>query len=48
MTPPGAGTVGKAVGQRLTGERPSPMRALLAAAVTGAVAAAITYRGLRK
>ncbi len=41
------GTITKAVTQRLTGEGPGPMRALVAAVVTGTATAALTYRALR-
>ena len=41
------GVLKKAVGDRLKGERPSPPRALLAAAVAGIVVAAVTYKALR-
>jgi hypothetical protein len=41
-------TVGRAVAERLAGERPSSMRALAAATLTGGATAAITYRFLRK
>jgi hypothetical protein len=41
------GVVTKATIDRVLGERPSSMRALLAAAVTGAATAALTYRALR-
>jgi hypothetical protein len=36
-----------AVAKRLSGDRPSPVHAALAAAVAGAMAAAITYRVVR-
>jgi hypothetical protein len=41
------GIVGNAVNDRLKGDRPSAPRAVLAAAVAGAVAAALTYKALR-
>jgi hypothetical protein len=41
------GIVKRAVAERLSGDRPSPLRAALAAAVAGAVAAGVTYRVLR-
>jgi hypothetical protein len=34
-------------GERLAGNRPSPVRAVIAAAAVGAVAAGVTYRALR-
>jgi hypothetical protein len=37
----------QAVSTRLSGDRPSVPRALLAAAVAGGVAAAFTYKALR-
>lgn len=40
-------TVGKAIGERLSGGKPGRMRALAAAAVVGAGAAIATYKGLR-
>jgi hypothetical protein len=36
-----------AVADRIKGERPSPVRAILAAAVAGGVAAGVTYKALR-
>ena len=41
-------TVGKAVGERLTGGRPGALRAFAAAAVVGAASAVLTYRALRQ
>jgi hypothetical protein len=41
------GAVAKATVDRVVGERPSSLRALLAAAVTGTATAALTYRALR-
>jgi hypothetical protein len=41
------GVVTKATVDRIMGERPSSLRALLAAAVTGTATAALTYRALR-
>ncbi|HEY3729145.1 MAG TPA: hypothetical protein VGL51_18355 [Solirubrobacteraceae bacterium] len=41
------GIVKKAVGERLSGDRPSPVRAILASVVTGVVAAGVTYKVLR-
>ena len=43
----GAGTVAKAVGERLSGSRPGPLRAIAAAAIVGAASAAVTYKALR-
>lgn len=43
----GVGTVGKAVGERLSGGRPGPLRAVAAAAIVGVASAAITYKALR-
>jgi hypothetical protein len=40
-------TVGKAIGERMTGGKPGRMRAFAAAAVVGAGAAVATYRALR-
>jgi hypothetical protein len=42
-----AGTVKKAVDQRLSGDRPSPLTAALAALAAGAAAAMLTYKVLR-
>lgn len=42
-----AGFLKRVTVERVIGERPSPPRALGAAAVVGAAAAAITYRLLR-
>ncbi len=42
-----AGVVAKATVERVLGQRPSSLRAIMAAAVTGTVAAALTYRALR-
>jgi hypothetical protein len=39
--------VSKAAGERLTGSGPGPLRAAVAAAVTGTVAAVLTYKALR-
>ncbi len=39
--------VGKAVGERSLGLGPGPVRAAVAAAITGSVTAALTYRALR-
>jgi len=36
-----------AIADRLSGDRPSPVRAALAAVVAGAAAATVTYRALR-
>ena len=43
----GVSTVGKAVGERLSGGRPGALRAIAAAAVVGAASAVITYKALR-
>lgn len=40
-------TVGKAAAERVTGDGPGPIRALVAATITGAVTAVLTYRALR-
>jgi hypothetical protein len=42
-----AGIVKGAFGKRLSGDRPSSVKASLAAAVAGAAAAVVTYRVLR-
>lgn len=42
------GFVQKVAADRLSGERPSPPRALAAAVVAGATVAVITYRLLRR
>lgn len=47
MSPPGMGTVARAVGERLRGGRPGPVQAFVAAAVTGTATAVVTYRMLR-
>ncbi len=44
----GVRTVGKAVGERVSGSRPGPLRAFAAAAVVGAATAVLTYKALRK
>jgi hypothetical protein len=41
-------TVGKAVGEKVTGGRPGVLRAFAAAAVVGAASAVLTYKALRK
>jgi hypothetical protein len=41
------GILKSAVTDRLKGDRPSPGRAVLAAAVAGGAAAALTYKALR-
>jgi hypothetical protein len=41
------GILKAAVADRLKGNRPSPVRASLAAAVAGVAAAAVTYKALR-
>jgi hypothetical protein len=43
----GVSTVGKAVGERLSGGRPGALRAMAAAAVVGMASAVITYKALR-
>lgn len=43
-----AGVVAKATVERVLGQRPSSLRAIMAAAVTGTAAAALTYRALRR
>lgn len=40
-------TVGRAVGERVSGNKPGRMRAFAAAAVVGAGAAVATYKALR-
>ncbi len=40
-------TVGKAAAERLSGDGPGAVRALVAATITGAAAAVLTYRALR-
>ena len=40
-------TVGRAAAERLTGGRPSMLRAVAAATLTGGATAALTYRLLR-
>lgn len=47
MSAPGVKSLGKAVGERVSGDRPGAMRALVAAAVTGTAAAVLTYKALR-
>ena len=47
MKEAGAKLLGKAAAQRLFGEQPGPLRAGLAAAVTGTITAGLTYRVLR-
>jgi hypothetical protein len=41
------GALKSAVAKRVSGDRPSPVHAALAAVVAGAMAAAITYRVVR-
>jgi hypothetical protein len=41
------GILRRAIGDRLKGDRPSPVRAMLAATVAGVGVAAITYKALR-
>lgn len=48
MTSAPVKTVGKAVGQRVTGEKPNPFRSFAAAAVAGIAAGVLTYKALRK
>jgi hypothetical protein len=40
-------SLGRAVAERLSGDRPSALRALAAATLTGGATAAVTYRLLR-
>jgi hypothetical protein len=40
-------TVGKAAGERVLGDGPGPVRAMVAAVVTGTVTAVLTYKVLR-
>lgn len=40
-------TVGKAAAQRISGSRPGPLSAFIAAAIVGVAAAAATYKLLR-
>jgi hypothetical protein len=42
-----AGMVKRALAERVGGKRPSPLRAVVAAAAAGVAAAGITYRVLR-
>lgn len=41
------GTIGKALGQRISGSKPGVLRALLVASIVGIGAAILTYRLLR-
>lgn len=41
------GIVKRAIAQRISGDRPSPLRAIAAATVVGAATAVVTYRILR-
>jgi hypothetical protein len=41
------GALKSAVAKRVSGDRPSPVHAALAAVIAGAMAAAITYRVVR-
>jgi hypothetical protein len=41
------GILRRAIGERLKGDRPSPVRAALAATVAGVAAGAVTYKALR-
>lgn len=43
----GTSIIGKAAAKRLSGDRPGVMQALVAAAVVGVAAGALTYRLLR-
>jgi hypothetical protein len=45
--PSAARTVGKAAVQRLSGSKPGPVTAFIAAVIVGAAAGAATYRALR-
>jgi hypothetical protein len=42
-----SGVLTSALSQRASGDRPSPIKAALAAAVAGAATAALTYRFVR-
>jgi hypothetical protein len=42
-----SGVLKSAIGKRLSGDKPSPVHAGLAAAVAGTLAAALTYRLVR-
>ena len=44
----GVKTVGHAVGEKVSGGQPGPLRAFAAAAIVGAAAAVVTYKSLRK
>ena len=41
------GILKRAITDRLKGDRPSPVRAVLAAVVAGSVVAVVTYKALR-
>jgi hypothetical protein len=41
------GKVVRTVGERLGGNKPSPIRAIVASTIVGAVAAGATYKALR-
>jgi hypothetical protein len=43
-----SGFVARTVGQKLSGGRPSPVRALVTAAAAGTAVAGLTYRLLRR
>jgi hypothetical protein len=47
MKGPALRTVGRAISERVAGDRPGALRAFAAAAVTGMTTAVITYRLLR-
>ncbi len=47
MTSPLIRTLGKAAGERVAGVGPGPVRAFVAAAITGTAAAVLTYKALR-
>lgn len=47
ITKPPISTVGKAAVERVLGEGPGPVRAAVAAVVTGGATAALTYKLLR-
>jgi hypothetical protein len=47
MTGAALRSVGKAAAERVAGTGPGPLRAFVAAAATGTVAAVLTYKALR-
>jgi hypothetical protein len=47
MVPKAIKTVGKAFTERVMGDGPGPIRAVVAAAITGGATAALTYKVLR-